>query len=318
MSCDNASFVVEAPAKVNLTLEILGTRPDGYHTLRSVLMPVSLYDTVKATRPCARGGPSLGAITCETHAEGVRVEELEALPPERHLAVRAARALQDAAGITAGAHLEIIKRIPIGAGMGGGSADAAGTLVALDALWELGLPRQRLAAIGAGVGCDIPGLVLGGAVGMEGVGERVEPVLASGEPPPEPFWLVVVYPEIGVSTREVYKACKSCLTGAPETYHSMRSLVRSGDVRAASRWLFNGLQKTVFELYPETERFDLALRKAGVLSSLLSGSGSAVFGLAENRGHADRIRSRLGSGVWSRVLQTLPDGVMVAHGPLVP
>lgn len=312
MSQAPASVVVEAPAKVNLTLEILDERPDRYHNLRSVLMPVSLCDTVVAT---ACDG---GEILCATRAEGVDAGELASLPPEKHLAVRAARALRAAAGLSCGARLEIVKRIPIGAGMGGGSADAAGTLVALNALWELRWPLERLAAVAAPVGCDVPGMVLGGAVGMEGIGDRVERVVPPGSGPVAPFWLVAAFPGLPVSTCAVYKACGSHLTGAPGTYHSMRSFVRGGDVRGASRWLFNGLQETVFRLVPGTERFCLALREAGALSSLLSGSGSAVFGLAEDRGHAERIRSRLGADVWSRVLQTLPDGVMAAHGPLVP
>lgn len=312
MTPPQTRVVVEAPAKVNLTLEILDERADRYHNLRSLLMPVSLYDTVTVS-----SAPE-GVLTCATDSEGVDAAELAGLPPERHLAVRAARALRDAAGTSAGAAIRIVKRIPIGAGMGGGSADAAGTLVALNALWGLGWTPERLAAVGAKVGCDVPGMVLGGAVAMEGIGERVERIRSEGGAAMPPFWLVVAFPGVPVSTRSVYEACGSCLTGDPETFHSMRSFVRSGDVRGAGRWLFNGLQKTVFGLYPETERFCLALREAGALSSLLSGSGSAVFGLAEDRGHALRIRDRLGSGVWSRVLQTLPDGVMAAHGPLVP
>lgn len=312
MSHAPASAVVEAPAKVNLTLEILDERPDRYHNLRSVLMPVSLCDTVRATA-CEDG-----RIDCETHADGVDAVEMASLPLERHLAVRAAVALREAAGIARGVRLDVVKRIPIGAGMGGGSADAAGALVALNTLWELNWPLERLASVGVRAGCDVPAMVLGGAVGMEGIGERVERILPAGGAPVEPFWLVAVFPGLPVSTCSVYKACGSHLTGKPETYNTMRSFVRGGDVRGASRWLFNGLQETVFRLYPETERFCLALRHAGALSSLLSGSGSAVFGLAESREHAERIQDRLGSNVWSRVLQTLPDGVMAAHGPLVP
>ncbi len=314
MSAGPASVSVDAPAKVNLTLEILEERPDGYHNLRSVLIPVSLCDTVRVSVGAGGGD----AVCCETVGEGVDVGCLASLPPERHLAVRAARALARAAGRSGPLRIDIVKRIPIGAGLGGGSADAAGTLVALDRLWGLGWPRPCLAEVGASIGCDVPGMLLGGAVCLEDTGVRAERILPEGAPPAAPFWLVVAFPRIGVSTASVYAVCGSHLTGPPGTMHSMRSFVRSGDVRGASRWLFNGLQKTVFELYPETERFCLALRKAGALSSLLSGSGSAVFGLAEDRRHAERMREHLGPDVWCRVLQTLPDGVMAAHGPLVP
>ncbi len=321
MSRDPSSVVVDTPAKVNLTLEILNRRADGYHSLRSILVPVGLYDRLTVTAQPGDG------VTCETRAEGVEALELEQLPPERHLAVRAAKALQQAAGRRDGLRIELLKRIPIGAGLGGGSADAAGVLVALDALWGLGWPRERLARVGARVGCDVPALVHGGAVVVQGIGEQVGRILPPGAPAAPGLWLVVAYPAVCVSTRSVYEAFaaarrgeerNSCLTAGAEAFHSVRSFVREGSVHGVSRWLFNGLQRTVFELYPETERFCTALRDAGALSSLLAGSGSAVFGLAESRVHAERIRDRLGAGVWSRVLQTLPDGVMVAHGPLVP
>ena len=313
MSSESASFVVHAPAKVNLTLEILDERLDGYHDIRSVMLPVSLYDTVTVS-----GSVGSDLIECRTAAEGVELGCLAHLPTERHLAVRAALALREASGVVRGARISIVKRIPIGAGMGGGSADAAGSLVALNRLWGLDWPLERLAEVGARVGCDVPAMTLGGAVAVEGIGERVERIASSPESPAAPFWLVVVFPGRGVSTCEIYGKCGSRLTGHPETFNNVRSFVRQGNVHEASRWLFNGLQETVFRLHPEAKRCCQALRVAGLLSSLVTGSGSAVYGLAESRAHAESVRSRLGTGEWSRVLQTLPDGVMVAHGPLVP
>ncbi len=321
MSLAPDPVVVDAPAKVNLTLEILDRRPDGYHNLRSILVPIALFDRLTVTPRPGSG------TTCSTRSEGVDASEIGRLEPQQHLAVRAVDALRAAAGRDDGVHIDLIKRIPLGAGLGGGSADAAGVLVALDRLWGLDWPRGRLAQVGAQVGCDVPALVLGGAVAMEGVGERVTRLIPEGAAPVPGFWLVLAYPGAGVSTCAVYQALaerrsagdwNSRLTDAPETFHSMRSFVRKGLVHGACRWLFNGLQKTVFDLHPETERFCTALRDAGALSSLLSGSGSAVFGLAESQEHAERIQARLGADVWSRVLQTLPDGVMAAHGPLVP
>ena len=280
---------VEAPGKVNLTLEILGKRPDGYHELRSILMPVSLFETVTVRERAD------GVVTLRTTGEGVDCSELETLPLERQLVYKAVAAMRRACGRPdGGCDVTVVKRVPIGAGMGGGSADAAGVLCALRALWAPKLPEADYLAAGASVGSDVPALQLGGAVLMEGRGEP---------------------------TRAVYEAVDAenfRLTQQEGVWENCARSVLSGDVRAASRSLFNGLQRTVNRLHPSTERFCTALGKDGALSTLLSGSGSAVFGLAESQADAERIRRGLPPEVWSNVVQTLPDGVMAAHGPLVP
>lgn len=313
----NTSFTVDSPAKINLTLEILGRRADGYHLLRSIVVPVSLFDTITVTAAAPGSG-----ISCATEFEGVGGADVADLAPGGNLAEKAAAQLAADAGISADVRIKVVKRIPIGAGMGGGSADAAGTLTALNSLWNLGFSREKLAATGAKIGCDIPALVTGGAVLMEGVGEKITPLTECGtgtEHPHRGFWLVAAFPGFPVSTGKIYKSFdESCLTNPPGIYDTVSSSVRGGNVQKACCGLYNGLQKTVFGLYPDAEGCLEALRVAGALSCLLSGSGSAVFGLAESREHAELIRSRLSPEIWSRVLQTLPDGVMVAHGPLVP
>ena len=153
-----------AHAKINLTLEVLGTRPDGYHDLRSVVTTIPLHDDVELLDAPA------GEVTVEMEGDGMEVPRV---PCEANLAVRAARALQEACGVARGVHIRIVKRIPVGAGLGGGSADAAAVLNGLNEMWGLGLPKERLCAIGAEVGSDVPALVLGGTVLMEGRGERV-------------------------------------------------------------------------------------------------------------------------------------------------
>lgn len=317
ISIDSAS--ADAPAKVNLSLELLGTRPDGYHELRSVVMPVSLFETVEVrTRPDAE-------VRVETVAEGgVSLAALDGLPAEKHLAAKAVRAMQRAIGRPErGADVRIVKRVPIGAGMAGGSADAAGTLACLRALWAPELPEAAWLAAGAEVGSDVPALMLGGAVLMEGRGERVSRLLGPDEHP-APFWLVVVFPDYAVSTKEAYGLWDRShpesdpLTNGGRLWQNLAHSVRHGDARAASRLLFNGLQNTVSQLHPSTSRFCSALRDAGALGALLSGSGSAVFGLAGSEEEAHAIRRRLPPEVRSKVVRTLPDGVMAAHGPLVP
>ena len=312
------SATCEAPAKVNLSLEILGRRADGYHELRSVVMPVSLFETVEVrSRADAE-------VRVETVAEdGVSLAALDGLPPEKHLAAKAVRAMQRALGRPErGADVRIVKRIPIGAGMAGGSADAAGVLACLRAMWAPDMPEADWLAAGASVGSDVPALQLGGAVLMEGRGERVSRLLAPDEHP-APFWLVVVFPEYSVSTKDVYAAADDPsaaggLTADPCLWQTLAHSVRHGDARAASGSLFNGLQHTVSLLHPPTSRFCSALREAGALGTLLSGSGSAVFGIAGSEDEAHAVRRRLPPETRSRVVQTLPDGVMAAHGPLVP
>lgn len=308
---------VQAPGKVNLTLEILGKRPDGYHELRSILMPVSVYETVHVRMRTD------GEVTLQTIGEnGIDCSELERLPMEKQLAYRAVVAMRRVCNRPeAGCDIRIVKRIPIGAGMGGGSADAAGVLCALRAMWNPELPEEDYLAAGASIGSDIPALQLGGAVLMEGRGERVSRLLPPGAPSPKPFWLVVLHPGFPISTRSVYESVDAedfCLTQKAGFCENCTRSVCSGDVRAAATSLFNGLQRTVSRLYPKTEYFDTALGKGGAIATLLSGSGSAVFGLAESEEAAKQIQRSLPPNVWSNVVQTLPDGVMAAHGPLVP
>ena len=304
--------VVEAPGKINLTLEILGKRPDGYHDIRSLLLPVSLTETIAVSER------DDDTVTCCTTSEDVDARELARLPLEKQLAVKAVRVMQKLCDTTRGCDIAITKRVPIGAGMGGGSADAAGVMAALRLLWGSHLSREALFRAAAEIGSDVPALLHGGAVLIEGRGEKVSAVLRPEEAPPDPFWLVLVFPGMAVSTKSIYEKCSPRLTSRSEICDNAISSVRNGDVRAASFWVHNGLQDTVYKLHPETERFCLALRNGGALSTLLSGSGSAVFGLAESRSHALEIQKSLRENVWSRVLSTLPDGVMVAHGLLMP
>lgn len=303
------STVVHAPAKINLTLEILGTRADGYHELRSVMLPLALRDDVVLTRQA-------GQIQTTVTGEGVDLSPLDA--GIENLATRAARLMQARYGVSEGVRIEIHKRIPIGGGLGGGSADAAATLVGLNALWALGASRAELAALGGEVGCDVPGLVYGEAVEVAGVGERVTPLMALDEPAPEGFWLVLANPGFAVSTPKIYNECDGILTGAPDTYMNVVSSVREGCVEKAANWLFNGLQAIVFQRYPATAEVASALHEAGSLGVLLSGSGATVFGLAKDESHARQIRLSLSGSLWSAVTKTLPDGVMAAHGPLTP
>ena len=292
-------ITIEAPAKINLTLEVLGKRPDGYHALRSVVVPVSLADTVTLSRTYAQVALS---VTAEP---GVSLAHIG--PVERNLAVRTARLMQARYKADAGARIHIHKRIPIGGGLGGGSADAAAVIRGLNGLWGLGLSRGEMMELGAELGSDIPALVHGGAVLMEGRGEYVTG-LFQGVPAEacKGFWLVIANPGVACPTGEVFKRWKEGLTPDPRFLHNMRSFVRTGDAAAAADVLFNGLQEGVFAHYPEVAQAAARLEAAGCLGVLLSGSGASVFGLARDEAHGQEVLQRLGEGLWRVLVYTCP------------
>jgi 4-diphosphocytidyl-2-C-methyl-D-erythritol kinase len=312
---------VLAPAKVNLFLEVLGKRPDGYHDIRSVVAPVSLFDEVGLT---ATGG---AIETTTILSDDLPTEMAAGLDSEHNLATRAARLLRDETGHAGGARIELTKRIPVGGGMGGGSSDAAAVLVGLNELWGTRVPRQRLIEIGARLGSDVPALVHGGLVLAEGVGERVRPVLegrkrfgSENHPPMRVWWLVLANPLFAVSTRDMYARWKPSLTGKAHDINNTLLALGTGDTRQARSMLFNGLEETVCRKYPAIEMLIEAVRRSGALSAIMSGSGASVFGVAEDEASARRVemglRDHVGFPIWSTVVRLLPDGVMAAHGPL--
>lgn len=313
--CDTRDLVtVQAPAKINLTLEVLEKRPDGYHDIRSVVVPIGLCDQVRIFPTDQDIVTSVTGCSVQESAEFAR------LGSDRNLATRAATALRKATGVRNGARIDIEKRIPLGGGLGGGSSDAAAVLVGLNRLWETGLSQNDLMSIGAGIGADVPALLHGGPVQMEGIGERVCG-LEGVDPGKAGWWIVLVNPGINVSTRDIYSRWqKSALTCTEAFSKSMVLSLREGRADLAAGSLYNGLQETVFRKYPLIQIIHERLLLAGSLGALLCGSGASVFGLAGSEDHAHRIAEQvtqsLGSGFWVSVTRTLPDGVMVAHGPL--
>src|SRR5271169_128351 len=192
-----------APAKLNLFLHILGRRADGYHELQTCFQFLDLCDEI-SIRVRSDGGIRRGA-----GAAGVAAEV--------DLCVRAARALQSAAGCPLGADISVVKRIPMGAGLGGGSSDAATCLVALNQLWDLNLSVDELAALGLKLGADVPVFVRGRAAWAEGIGERLTPLY----PPLAPFEAnyVILKPNMGVGTAEVFQDLELTRNSAPITIH---------------------------------------------------------------------------------------------------
>ena len=357
------TVTVPAYAKINLTLELLGVRPDGYHDLRSVVVPVDLHDDVEISVSSPEGpegpesleGPdglglhsslvtrhsslattsSIGEPTLEVVADGVSLAELG--PPEKNLAVRAARLFFDRLREGRGNRDEgtenrlddplcimhcalcIKKRIPLGGGLGGGSADAAAVLLGLNSLVtrHSSFVTSELMEIGAELGSDIPALVHGGTVLMEGRGERVSPVAgANGRSPLPPLYVVLANPGVHVSTAEAYRASSDVLTSPTFSCNILSSPDRVGSASACAAWLFNGLERAVFARHPEVAALAARMREAAGGAALMSGSGATVFALADDAGAAERVRRAVPAGCWCEVTRILPDGVMAAHGPL--
>ncbi len=304
-----SAITIEAPAKINLTLEILGKRPDGYHELRSIVMPVSLSDTLRLTTTYAQIAMTM------TVSPGVDLTKIGTV--DQNLVVRTARLMQSRYRVNAGARIHIHKRIPIGGGLGGGSADAAGVIRGLDRLWCLNRPREELMALAGELGSDVPALFHGGVVLMEGRGERVRALFDSTDPIcGDGFWLVIANPGVMCPTSEVYKKWRGGLTAGPSILHNMISSIRTSNVETAADALYNGLQAGVFEGYPGVAQTAVKLREAGCLGVLLSGSGASVFGLVRDEAHGREISQRLDNDVWHVLARTLPGGVMAAQETL--
>ena len=271
-------LTVQAPAKVNLTLRVLGRRPDGYHDLESVVAAVTLFDVLEFS----------ASDDLHLACEGIPVSA-----GEDNLVLRAARLLRTESGTCAGARVRLEKRIPPGRGFGGGSADAAATLVALDSLWGLNLAREDLARLGARVGSDVPFFFGSPVAILRGRGERLEAVQARS-----PWWLALAWPAYGLATVDVYAALDrlaESVNGRPEATAILEAL--EGPASGASALLVNDLEGAARRVRPAAsprgglDGMDLraVFRESGAAAVGMTGSGSAYFALADTEGQARRF-----------------------------
>ncbi|MGY1984868.1 4-(cytidine 5'-diphospho)-2-C-methyl-D-erythritol kinase [Blastococcus sp. SYSU DS0669] len=290
-----SAVVVRAPAKVNVHLGVGPLREDGFHALHTVYLAVSLHDTVTA-----RPGEGLSLRLSGEGADGPGL-----VPADRtNLVWRAAELLAAHAGVRADADLEVVKGIPVAAGLAGGSADAAATLVALDALWGTRAGREELLGLAARLGSDVPfGLVGGVALGT-GRGEQVSPVLAAGRW----HWVLGIAGE-GLSTPAVYGELDRMRADgrAPDVTEPTQAgpvlaALRSGSVDELAGALANDLQPAALALRPELRRALRAAEDAGARAALVSGSGPTVAALADDERSAVRLAAELaGVGVFRTV-----------------
>jgi len=288
------TLVVEAPAKVNLTLRVIDRRDDGYHELDTVFQVIDLWDR----------------LTFEPAEELSLSCDDPVLPvDDTNLVLRAAEALREAAGVRSGARIALAKRIPMQGGLGGGSSDAAAALRGCAHLWGLDASAAALEPLGRELGADVPFFLHGGTARGTGRGDRITSLAPFGEHP-----LLLARPPFGLATPEVFGKATRRLT-LPSNSVSFSALF-------GHKWkwpndlahLGNDLEEGVFESWPELEIFHGRMLEAGASRAMLSGSGSTMFGLFEDAGQRDRALGQLIGGFENWVLQpsrTLDEGLRI-------
>lgn len=256
-----------APAKINLFLHVVGRRADGYHLLQTVFRFLDIGDELQFSPR------DDGDIVLATPLPGV--------PPEADLTVRAARRLREAAGIAAGVTIHLAKRLPMGGGLGGGSSDAATTLLALDRLWDCGLAPDELLALGLSLGADVPVFVHGRACFAEGVGERFTDIVLP------PAWYLVTVPTVAVPTATIFSA--------PDLRRDSPEILPS-DWRPGTGG--NDLEPVACRLFPEVARhLDWLRRRKSARMCAMSGSGACCFAEFESESEAREALAELPSGI---------------------
>lgn len=272
-------LVVASAAKVNLFLEVLGRRPDGYHELETVFQEIALFDEIEVERV----GGAEGEIDFACDLPGLA-------PPGRNLVERAARSFLDAARIREPVRIRLRKTIPAGSGLGGGSSNAAATLLALDRLFAARTPAARLEELAAALGSDCVFFLHGGSAIGRGRGERVEPLrdLPSRE-------FLVIVPPVAVSTAEIYADLAARLKADSDLRTIPLDELRSEDPTLVRRSLHNRLETVAFARHPELRRAADAIRAAGIDHARLTGSGGALFAVFDARTGASAAAKTLDS-----------------------
>jgi 4-diphosphocytidyl-2-C-methyl-D-erythritol kinase len=292
-----AGIRVRCPAKVNLGLWILGRREDGYHEIDTILQAVTLEDE----------------LTLEPAPEGFALETrgIPIPPGGPNLVERAWHLISDrAAGKKVGGiRARLTKRIPIGAGLGGGSSDAAGLLAGVNHLLALGLTRTELQSLGARLGSDVPFFIEGGTARATGRGEKVRQLC-----PIEPFWAVLASPPIAISTTWAYARFKFHLTPESGGANLLASAIGSREWGAVADAMHNVFEDVVLPEFPSLAELKRSLIGCGAVRALLSGSGSTLYGVVRSFDEAMRAAKGIaGRGAEVRVVRTLERGVNVAR-----
>lgn len=265
---------VKAPAKINLSLDVLHKRDDGFHEVEMVMTTIDLADRIELTT---------------LDEDIIKIESSGGYVPSdfRNLAYQAADLLKKECNRNEGVHITIDKHIPVSAGLAGGSSDAAATLKGLNELWDLGLSIDELAVLGSKIGSDVSFCVYGGTALATGRGEIIKSI-----PSPPPCWVVLAKPAIGVSTADVYRNLKLAEVEHPDI-QAMVAAIERKDFHQICDLLGNVLESVTLEDYPDVSHIKSQMERLGAEGVLMSGSGPTVFGLTVHETRAQRIYNGL-------------------------
>lgn len=265
----------KAPAKINLMLDVLHKRPDGFHEVEMVMTMIDLADRLEMSEQ------PRDTIIITSQAGYIPLDE-------KNLAFQAARLIKERYDVRQGVHIHLDKKIPVAAGLAGGSSDAAATLRGLNRLWNLNIPLGELLTLGAELGSDVPFCVTGGSALATGRGELLTPV-----PSPPQCWAVVAKPPINVSTAEVYGRLRSDNIQHHPSAKDMVAALEEGNFQHMCGSLGNVLEEVTLKLHPEVQQLKDAMIKLGADGVLMSGSGPTVFGLVAKESKVARIYNGL-------------------------
>lgn len=273
-----ACLTALAPAKLNLFFEVHGKRPDGFHEISSLAVPIRLFDRLTFE-------PTPGSAILDFQCEGAG----EDVPgDDTNIVVRALNLLRDRTGITEGARIRLFKRIPSQAGLGGGSSDAAAAILAAAKAWKLDLPRRELVELAAQIGSDCPVFFSSTASLAGGRGERIEPVASIPK-----LDFVLLKPNEGLSTARVYG---ECMKNHDRQFREVEELLRclkAGSIAGAGQCFFNRLELAARALWPRFDEIKSRFEKLDCLGVRMSGSGTTFFALCRNTRHAGFVAARL-------------------------
>ncbi len=271
------SIELDSSAKINLSIDVLRKRDDGYHEVEMILHEIDLADQIRIEK--RNSGIELSCSVPYLPAD------------EQNIAFKAARLFFEFTGIRQGAGITLQKKIPVSAGLGGGSSNAAFVLTGLDRLYETDIPKEELLRLGGMLGSDVPFFILGGTAICRGRGELVESIRTEAV-----FDLLIIKPDSGISTKDIYENFDLALIGNRPLTENLADALRSNDTIAVTRNLVNVLEYVTLRICPEIRDIKTRLLELGALNALMSGSGSAVFGIFKNRYDAtvaaDKITDR--------------------------
>ncbi|SEU06699.1 4-diphosphocytidyl-2-C-methyl-D-erythritol kinase [Salinibacillus kushneri] len=267
-------IVEKAPAKINLTLDVLHKREDGYHEVEMIMTTVDLFDQIQIT---------------ELEENTILIQSEKRFVPDdyRNLAYQAAEKVKDKFNITKGVQISIYKQIPVAAGLAGGSSDAAAVLRGLNQLWDLHLSQEQLAEMGAEIGSDVAFCVYGGTALATGRGEKIKPL-----PSPPNCWVVLAKPSIGISTRTIYEKLTADHMNNVNT-NDMIQAIKDRHYPTVCQRLANVLEAVTMDTHPEVKWMKYQMLKSGADNVLMSGSGPTIFGLTQKESRAERIYNSL-------------------------